>query len=182
MNVGLYVPELKRGAVISADQRYRYVLWRTWDPTLPRATYCMLNPSTADAMLDDMTIKKCCTIAGNHGYGAIDVINLFAYRATQPDDLITASGGNGLNWLNITGPDNSLWWTDIIAGSSVFIAAWGTWHDNVPAYARPPRGNPVNVARLFDVPVKCLGLTAGGAPKHPCRLANATELVPYDGL
>ena len=75
------------GAVVSDDGLYRYILTRTWDRSLPALVFCMLNPSTADATVDDPTIRKCIGFAQRLGYGGIIVVNLFAYRATKPREL-----------------------------------------------------------------------------------------------
>ena len=51
------------GAMISADGQYRYRLWRTWDPSLHKLVWVMLNPSTADGQTDDPTIRRCISVA-----------------------------------------------------------------------------------------------------------------------
>lgn len=75
-------------AVLSDDGSHRYTLTRTWDDTLPGVTWVMLNPSTADAHSDDPTIRRCLGFARAWGFGRLDVVNLFAYRATDPDELL----------------------------------------------------------------------------------------------
>lgn len=83
----------ERGADVSADGLHRYSLWRHWDPSKKRrATWVMLNPSTADAMQDDPTIRKCIgfTKRLTGDFGGIVVVNLFAYRATEPRELVMA--------------------------------------------------------------------------------------------
>lgn len=182
MNPLDYEPSKVTGAVISDDGVFRYVLWRTWDPELPRVAYCMLNPSTADGTEDDATIRRCVGFARDQGYGAIDVINLFAYRATKPDELIPAAGGNGQNWWDITGTENPAWWAEVLAGSDALVCAWGAWWNNVPVQKRPPRDSPVKLAREFRVPVLCLGLTKGGQPKHPLYIPTTQEFEAFDGL
>lgn len=76
-------------ACISPCERYRYWLTRRWDLSLPVVTFLMLNPSTADARKDDATIRKCIGFAKAWGYGGIIVINLFALRSRNPEDLFT---------------------------------------------------------------------------------------------
>lgn len=53
----------ERDAVISDDGRYRYLLWRCWDPNRATVTWIMLNPSTADALQDDPTIRRCISFS-----------------------------------------------------------------------------------------------------------------------
>jgi hypothetical protein len=71
---------LERDAVISNCRQCRYLLRRTRDAVKPRARYVMLNPSTADADIDDATIRSCIRLAKGLGYGSFEVVNLFAFR------------------------------------------------------------------------------------------------------
>jgi hypothetical protein len=88
------------GATFSKDRRYRYRLWRSWgDPEL-RCVFVGLNPSTADESNDDPTIRKCVGFAKLWGFGAVDVVNLFAFRSTDParrDIGLRCSEVNGCN-------------------------------------------------------------------------------------
>ena len=49
----------------SADIRgdYRYTLTRVWDLALPTVTFVLLNPSSADAVRLDPTLRRCVTFA-----------------------------------------------------------------------------------------------------------------------
>src|SRR5215510_5582686 len=78
---------LERDAVLSDCGRYRYMLRRTWDHSKPRVLFVMLNPSTADAEIDDATIRSCIRLAKGAGYGSFEVVNLYALRATDPAEL-----------------------------------------------------------------------------------------------
>lgn len=173
MNPDLYQPTEPSGAVISSDELYRYVLWRTWDVELPRVAYCMLNPSTADASIDDATIRRCIRFARDQGFGGIDVINLFALRSTKPEHLLEA--------IDPDGPENRRWWKDVLAGSELMCAAWGAWWENLPDRKRPARGTPAGVARQLGVPVVALAFTASGTPRHPLYLKTTCRFEPYDG-
>jgi hypothetical protein len=77
----------ERGCVLSPDGLYRYLLWRTWNPKANTMVWLMLNPSTADAMNDDPTIRRCIGFAQREGCGSIQVLNLYALRATKPKHL-----------------------------------------------------------------------------------------------
>ncbi len=88
-------------AVLSECARYRYRLDRAWerdDHGLGTVTWVMLNPSTADADVDDPTIRRCIGFSKAWGYNALTVVNLFAWRATSPRDLCAVE--------DPVGPDN----------------------------------------------------------------------------
>lgn len=147
------------GAVI--DGPYRYRLWRTWAPTLPRCVFVMLNPSTADANQDDPTIRRCIAFATTWGYGSLDVVNLYALRATDPRELRRTDVdpyGGPRNWDTCCAA---------FAQAQLVVAAWGV-HGS-----RHPRGR-----GLFGIPsleLHVLGLTKGGFPKHPLYVAGVTR-------
>src|SRR4051812_49823510 len=97
---------LEDNAVISACGAYRYVLTRQVGGGVRRATFIMLNPSTADASNDDPTIRRCIGFAQRWGCGQLAVLNLFAYRATDPADLKRAS--------EPVGPENREWFDKLL--------------------------------------------------------------------
>src|SRR5450755_1416997 len=74
-------------AVFSADRTYRYRLTRTWGSSGSHAVWVMLNPSTADALADDPTIRRCTGFSRALGLDGLVVVNLFALRATEPREL-----------------------------------------------------------------------------------------------
>ncbi|BDY04689.1 DUF1643 domain-containing protein [Ferrimonas sp. YFM] len=104
-------------AVISACQAYRYALTRVWDADKPYVMFVGLNPSTADAVDDDPTIRRCIGFAQSWGYGGLVMANLFAYRATEPHVMMSAG--------DPVGPDNDDWLTRLGEKAGVVVAAWG---------------------------------------------------------
>ena len=108
---------MKSDAVLSADRAYRYALWRAWDERLESVMFIALNPSTADERTDDPTLRRCMGFARNWGYGSVTMANLFAWRATEPRDLLTAP--------DPIGPDNDAWLERLAAQSGLVVAAWG---------------------------------------------------------
>ena len=157
---------LENDAVISACGRYRYLLRRTWDHKKPRALYVMLNPSTADARVDDATIRSCVRLASSLGYGSIEVVNVFAYRATNPDELLTAD--------DPAGPENE-WHVEAALGRcDVPILAWGAFPParEASVYIR-------NAIRARRPAAFCFGKTKSGAPKHPLYVKSGTALETY---
>src|SRR5262249_40146014 len=106
-------------AVFSTDGRYRYLLTRRVGPGRKSATFIMLNPSTADATADDPTIRKCIGFARRWRCGVLRVVNLFAFRATDPDVLKAAA--------DPVGPENRRWILRSIRRTNrqIVVCAWG---------------------------------------------------------
>ncbi len=156
----------KRDAVISACGLYRYRLTRTWDDR-PPLVYVMLNPSTADALKDDATIRVCMGRAQRMGCGGIVVVNLFAYRATHPEELLLAA--------DPVGPENDQHISAALTGNPhTVIAAWGVGGN----YLRRA-WKVAHTCRMLQVPLHCLGVTKDGNPKHPLRIGYAVQPQPW---
>jgi hypothetical protein len=144
---------MMRRATMSDDGIYRYDLTRVWDRAKNRLCFVMLNPSTADSMVDDPTIRRCGGFAHSWGYGSIVVVNLFALRVTRPIHLN--------DHPDPVGPLN-----DDVAGFWIrrlpVIAAWGAHKKTVERVEW--FGEQI---ALNDHPVRCLGTTKDGHPRHP---------------
>jgi hypothetical protein len=153
------VAEMQRAAEISPCGRYRYALTRRWSHG-PTVGWVMLNPSTADSLVDDPTSRRCISFVKAWGYGGLVVANLYAFRATKPADLWKAA--------DPIGPDNDGHLQHVAAGCDRIVAAWG-------AHARPDR-----IAAVLALPgmdrLAALALTNGGQPRHPLYLRG--DLVP----
>lgn len=160
-------PRAVRGsAVLSPDGRYRYLLNRVWEPELGRVCWVMLNPSTADATNDDRTISRCIGFTRAWGYGALTVVNLYAYRATKPSALVTA--------LDPVGPDNAMHIAASIAAAQLTVAAWGAGYPKA-------HGRVVERASsaLRNGGAYVLGLTKHGVPRHPLYMRADTTPVRW---
>lgn len=156
------------GAVLSPCGTYRYTLDRVWDASLPVAVYVMLNPSTANATEDDRTIRRCISFAKREGAGGITVINLFALRSTDPDALRAHPAPIGAL--------NNRWICAVLCKDpGVVIAAWGAH-----AFAKDRAVDVLRSIAAHNVPVKCLGTTKDGHPRHPLYLAADTPLIDFD--
>jgi hypothetical protein len=86
---------MKSGATLSPCRRYRYVLWRQWDESLPAVVFCGLNPSTADETADDATIRRELGFARAWGFGKLVKVNAYGWRATDPRQMLAASDPTG---------------------------------------------------------------------------------------
>jgi len=159
MNPAARPPAVTGGATFSRDRRYRYRLWRRWDRARPVVAFVMLNPSTADARRDDPTIRRCIGFARRWGYGGIEVVNLFAYRSTDPRLL--------RRLRDPVGRDNHRHIRRALRKAALVIVGWGAWTVRSP---------------LEDLGrARCLGLTSGGQPRHPLYLRRDVQHVPYLG-
>lgn len=163
---------VRSGAILSPCGKYRYHLMREWNATLPRTLFVMLNPSTADASLDDPTIRRCMGFARSWGSGGIEVVNLFALRATDPEALWDhlSCREDGINHDYVRGAVDRV----LAMRGGVIVAAWG-------AHATAEHSIVQNFLRSVPVGtrVMCLGKTRKGAPKHPLYLAANTALETF---
>jgi hypothetical protein len=125
-----------------------------------------LNPSTADAERDDPTIRKCVGFARTWGFGGVEVVNLFAYRATLPCEMRLAA--------DPIGPTNDSHILDVAARCRPVVAAWGT-HGDFLGRSRAV----LDLLATLGTHVECLGTTRSGHPRHPLYVRYDTPLVPY---
>lgn len=156
------------GASISACGRYRYWLMRRWADG-PRALFIMLNPSTADASEDDPTIRRCVGFAKALGYSGIEVVNLFAWRVTDPDAMFDHWRRGG----DIIGPECDIIILRAAQQAGIVIAAWGA-DNRAESRASYVLGL---VSRFADV--YCLARSGKGAPRHPLYLPAAARPEIY---
>ena len=174
--------EEKKGPEMSAlvDGDYRYALRRVYsrpeeDDELALMPVCMLNPSIADASIDDPTIRKLKGfIVDRWGYDGFTVVNLFAFRATFPGSLIKVA--------DPVGPRN-----DEAIAAALADAAGGTmlvgWGANLEDELITPRAKfVVETARRYEVTLKCLGVTNTGRPGHPLYLPYDRKLIDFEWM
>lgn len=153
-------------ADISDCGTYRYSLLRLWGAMGGTVLYVMLNPSTADADQDDPTIRSCIRIAKSHGYGSLEVVNLFAYRATNPRELLRAS--------DPVGPENEVAIERAARRCDTVICAWGA-HKMAAAQGRRYS----QILRRWHPVLRCLGVTKDGAPRHPLYVRTDAQLQEF---
>lgn len=160
---------LTHSAELSGCGTYRYRLRRVLErpgsvlePPVRPLVVVMLNPSTADAVDDDATIRTLMGYGRRWLFTDLLVANLFALRSTDPGALLTH--------LFPVGPENDEVLRTLPAGP-VVVAFGG--HRAVAD--RLPRV----LELLGDRELVCLGTTKAGMPRHPLRIAHATRLVPW---
>ncbi len=154
------------GAAFSQCERYRYLLWRIWNPDLPFWSFGMLNPSTADHLRLDPTVSRCCSRAQKGGAGGLIVWNLFAWRATDPVAMKRVA--------DPVGAANDKAIKLAVAAADINIAAWGAHGVH--------RDRDRQVRKMLSaqgVALNALAFTADGQPRHPLYLAARLEPQPW---
>lgn len=155
-------------AIISACGKYRYRLERETGAEGPVVAFFGVNPSTADASVDDATIRKMVGFAQRWGCSRILVGNVFAYRATDVRELRHQDDPFGPEW-----PQHI---ASIIADANILVPCWGKLSKLPPDLRGAPRQLLASL-RKSEKPVYHLGLTASGDPKHPLMLGYDTRLI-----
>lgn len=153
---------------------YRYVLLRLVDLGLDdldgkqdrSVNFVMLNPSTADDVADDPTVRRCIGYARRWGYGELLVTNLFAFRATDPKAMKAAD--------DPVGPENDEYIRKIAGAVDLVVLAWGSHGD----YRRRDEQVRRIVAGVGKEP-HCLTVTATGQPGHPLYLGRDLRPIRY---
>lgn len=148
-------------------EKYRYALTRTWDEGGKRLLIIMLNPSKADEIANDPTVARCERRARALGYGAFRVVNIFAWRDTDPFRM------KKRRWP--IGPENDAILAEGAAWSDSILAAWGVHGDH--------RGRGPDIAKVLarsGKPLTHLGLTKDGHPRHPLYVSYSTQPTEWD--
>jgi len=148
---------------------HRTTLFREWIGTGGRVNWIMLNPSTADDVFDDPTIRKCVGFSKHWGFSGLVVTNLFSFRATYPADLRAMVQ---VDYARAVG-DNDRHLIEQAAAADLVVAAWGT-HGNLAG-----RAHDVLCRVLPETTLYCISKTKGGFPLHPCMAKYTESTVLY---
>ncbi len=153
------------GAIFDPSGLYRYSLWRTWSPYHTRVAFILLNPSTADEHQNDPTIRRCISFARAWNFGAIEVVNLFAYRATDYRELFKAN--------EPIGTENDRYLIQAVERCSTIVLGWGARGTFLT------RDRQV-MSSILDgrQDIYSLGITKNGQPRHPLYINGNAPLVP----
>ena len=156
---------IEYAAIFDATGKYRYSLWRSWSVYHPRILFVLLNPSTADERKNDPTIRGCIGFARAWKFGSVEVVNLFAYRATNYRDLFNIS--------DPVGAENNRFILQAVERCSTVVLGWGI------------RGTILNRDRQVMSllagrnDLYCLGITRDGQPRHPLYVKRNTCFIPF---
>lgn len=135
--IGRQIPHFKAvdlysiEAVFSPDKSSRYRLSMNYSDNLidrereKCAVVIMKNPSSADAAMADATIRKVETFIYHHfpDVRSLHILNIFAYRATEPGDLNEAFLSHGPEM--VIGAENDHFIRSAVRDSDYILLAWG---------------------------------------------------------
>lgn len=153
------------GAIFSPCRTWRYVLLRCWGSAdRPRVAFVALNPSTADERNDDPTVRRMIGFAQDWGYGGLYVLNLFAYRATDPQEMKAAR--------DPVGPDNDEFLRSYHKLAARTVAAWGN-------HGRFKMRGALVASMLGPGSLWCFGKTGKKQPQHPLYMRKDCPLQRY---
>lgn len=159
--------DMHRSAEFSPCRTWRYALHRRWDESLPTLAVIGLNPSTADETQDDPTIRRIMGFARSWGFGGIAMLNLFAFRATDPKDMKAARDPVGLD------NDRAIM---LHTEDRCVLCCWGAHGQHKGRAARVLSNLERHACRPFH-----LGRTKAGHPKHPLYLRSDTQPMWFSG-
>ena len=150
------------GAEFSRCRRWRYLLWRSWDEERPAANFLMLNPSTADEVKLDPSCTRARDYALRWGFGGLLVTNIFAWRATDPQEMKATRDPVG------RGNDGAI--LRAARKAAIVVCAWGNHgtHTNRSL-------NVLCELRGAGLELHVLRLNGSGEPAHPLYLPAALE-------
>lgn len=151
-------------ALLSSCRRYRYRLRRWENSPAPYVLFVGLNPSTADGVADDNTVRAWKRLTWAWGYGAFCVGNVYALRSRDPKALWQADDPYG--------PENVRHLRELAAGASLIVACWG-------AHAKREDYEPIADLLATYGEVHCLGLNANGTPKHPLFIRTDVKRIRF---
>ncbi|MCC7419824.1 MAG: DUF1643 domain-containing protein [Planctomycetaceae bacterium] len=147
-------------AVFSDCERYRYLLRRNYLTGEGTVTFLLLNPSTADASKDDPTVKRCSVRARTMGFRSMLVVNLFAWRSTDPAGMLAAD--------EPVGADNDRYILEAVDQSRMVVCGWGEPGSH--------RGRSRHVLELLQhCRLHALKVNDSGEPGHPLYLGYDLE-------
>lgn len=149
-------------ACFSSCNQYRYLLVRKWKDKGPMLHFIGLNPSTADGLHNDPTIKRCIGFGKSWGFAGVYITNLFAFRTPYPEVLVKEK--------HPVGPDNDEFIRHYIHLSSRTVLIWG----NHGIFKQRNR----KVLKWVDHPF-CVKINKTGHPAHPLYLPSSSKMLPF---
>lgn len=160
------VDRRKPWADISLCGRYRYLL--AYPTALSDERVCLwvlANPSTATAEETDPTVARCIAYSRRWGYGWAWVVNVRAWRETDPrkvpDDPLAV------------GPNNDFWIKWAALRAHLIVCGWGK-------LGGERGGDVLRLLREAYVRPHALKLNKDGSPQHPLYLRADLHPIPME--
>ena len=168
------MPRVYRSAELSPDRKYRRRLDRWWAEG-PRVAWLMCNPSLADEVRDDPTVRKCVGFTMRWGFPGLTIINPFDLVCTNPADLVLSQYPATLQ--------NGIAIGKVARAARLLVVAWGC-EDTIRKMAKRGLDPLMTLMYIHSInlalPIRCFGLTSAGTPRHPSRLPDSTLLEPFE--
>ena len=154
------------GALFNGTFSCRYSLWRIWEKTGDYLLFIGLNPSTANGIKDDPTIRRLINFAKSWGFGGLFCGNLFSLVSSNPANLLYESA------VELQGGPNDQAIKRMREIATLVLVGWGTWGIHASSRAE-------DVLALVGEPVHCLKVTRKGEPAHPLYMPADSKLMRY---
>jgi hypothetical protein len=159
-------------AVISDCGLFRYRLDRVVSIFGgPTVALVGVNPSKADATVNDATIRKDIGFGERLGWARIIKANKFAFRATDVRALRTTS--------DPIGPENDRYLREIFKAADLIVPCWGAVLGKLPPHLRERWKIVAGLMEQSRKPIRCFGIANDGQPRHTLMLAYDTPLVEW---
>jgi hypothetical protein len=158
---------VEKKAFFDEDKIYRYLLHRKWGDSKKKITWIMLNPSTADEIVDDPTIRRCIGFSQKFHADELDIVNLFAFRSTNPKQLYSID--------NPIGHDNDTYIKQSIETSFLVVLGWGN-HGKLLNRSTEVSSK---LIRQYSDKIYVLKILKNGEPGHPLYIAYSAELQKF---
>lgn len=157
-------------AIISPCGLFRLRLEREIGDAGTVAAICGVNPSIADAKINDQTIRKDIGFGRRLGWRRIIKINKFAFRATDVRELERAA--------DPIGPGNDEAIRQAMLDADVLLFAWGPLA-KLPKRLRTRWRFLWETANELGKTPLCFGTAKDGHPLHTLMLPYSSELHPW---
>ncbi len=160
-------------AILSTCNTYRYRLDRNIQEYGKTIAFFGINPSTADALEDDATVRKWRGFTQQMNGKKFIVGNVFSFRSAYVTDLKST--------YPLHGDEHFQHLYKIIDEADILIPCWGSrWKLNKQLH--------IFIDQLLEIllasnkPVMTLGLTKSKDPKHVLMLPYSTPVRLYTDL
>ena len=157
-------------AVISECGKYRYRLERDVQMDGKVFAFFGVNPSTADARIDDATVRKWIGFTKVNGGRRFIVGNVFALRSTDVNALKSDA--------DPVGPENVEHLMAIAAAADILVPCWGA-RGKIPKELHFHLAQTLTLLVATGKPIMTFGFSKSGDPLHPLMLGYSPPLVPY---